>query len=72
MSSSQLIFSLGSGVALLAAGSALAAGGVADWGLFWVGALISALALTSCIRESGFALPARIPRVRRAVHGGND
>ena len=45
MNRSQLIFSLASGLMLMAAGFALVTGGVADWGLFWVGALIAAVTL---------------------------
>ena len=44
MTRAQFIFSLGSGSALLVAGAALAVSGVGDWGLFWVGGLISGVA----------------------------
>ncbi len=56
MIKSQFIFSLVVGAALMAAGAALATGGVTDWGLFWVGALISSLTLGTHARESK-ALP---------------
>ena len=55
MTRAQFIFSLGSGSALLVAGAALAVSGVGDWGLFWVGGLISGVAL------SGFSKQARVP-----------
>ncbi len=53
MTRSQFIFSLVIGLALMAAGAVLASGGIADWGLFWVGALISGLTLGTHARESG-------------------
>ncbi len=54
---SQFVFSLVIGAALMAAGAALATGGIADWGLFWVGALISSLTLGTRARETAALQP---------------
>ena len=47
MTRAQFIFSLGSGAGLLALGAALASSGVGDWGLFWVGGIVSIVTLAS-------------------------
>ncbi len=52
MTRSQFVFSLGTGAALCAAGSALASSGIADWGLFTIGAMIAGLAIATQLRES--------------------
>ena len=59
MTRAQFIFSLGSGSALLVAGAALAVSGVGDWGLFWVGGLISGVALSGCAKQA--RVPAPLP-----------
>lgn len=51
MNRSHLIFSLACGLALMAAGYALAAVDVADWGLFWVGAMIAAVTLGTHLKS---------------------
>ena len=51
MTTGQLIFSLGVGLAVLASGAALAIGGLADWGLFWAGAAVSGLALFTHLKD---------------------
>lgn len=46
----QFHFSWTTGTALMATGTALAATGIADWGLFWVGGLITGLALSARLK----------------------
>jgi hypothetical protein len=70
MTTGQLIFSLGVGLAVLASGAALALGGLADWGLFWAGAAVSGLALFTHLKDrkespalaqdNAFATPERV------------
>lgn len=56
----QFHFSWATGTALMTAGAALAATGTADWGLFWVGGLITGLALSARLRAGQERAPARI------------
>ena len=58
MTRAQFLFSLGSGTALMTLGTALASGGTTDWGLFWVGGIISALALSAQMKS--MRLPAAL------------
>lgn len=58
MTRSQFIFSLGSGISLACAGFALATGGFADWGLFWVGVTVSSVALVYQLKPTQALLPA--------------
>ena len=55
MTRSQLIFSLGSGLAIASAGFALASSQFADWGLFWVGMGVTGVTLVNQFK-SGDAL----------------
>ena len=48
----QFHFSWATGSALMTAGAALAATGVADLGLFWVGGIITTLAFTARMRTT--------------------
>ena len=64
---SQFVFSLVIGAALMAAGTALATSGVADWGLFWVGALVSTLALGARARTSEALQPATAQMLLKAT-----
>ena len=48
----QFHFSWATGTALMAGGAALASTGNADWGLFWVGGLITGLALTARLKAA--------------------
>ena len=47
----QFHFSWTTGAALMAGGATLAATSAADWGLFWVGGLITALALSARLKS---------------------
>ena len=58
MTRAQFLFSLGSGAILMTLGATLATGGTADWGLFWVGGIISALAITDQVKN--LRLPAAL------------
>ena len=56
----QFHFSWVTGTALMIGGTALAATGSADWGLFWVGGLITGLALSARMRTVTAGEPQRI------------
>lgn len=64
----QFHFSWVTGTALMIGGTALAATGSADWGLFWVGGLITGLALSARLQMGPAREPARIPSRRMIVH----
>lgn len=68
MTNRQLIFSLSIGISLIAAGLALATGGLADWGLFWTGAIISSLTVTAFLREREIAVPILAPQLLPAFN----
>ena len=50
MTRSQFIFSLLSGASAMGGGFMLATAGVADWGLFWVGSAIAAVATFTAVK----------------------
>jgi len=52
MTRSQFIFSLTSGAAAMSGGYWLAAAAVADWGLFWVGSSITAMAVFTAVKAN--------------------
>ena len=68
MTNRQLIFSLSIGGSLLATGVALATGGLADWGLFWTGAIISTLSVTALFKEREFTVPILTPQLLPAIN----
>jgi hypothetical protein len=72
MNKSRLIFSVGTGTALLAAGYTLASNGMADWGLFWTGGIILSLTLGTHLstREAntGLQAPALLSPTSTAEH----
>jgi hypothetical protein len=62
----QFHFSWATGTALMTAGAVLAANGTADWGLFWVGGLITGLALSARLRAAPEGHAARVT-IRPAI-----
>lgn len=67
MTNTQLIFSLGSGMALMVAGLALAVSGIADWGLFWTGAIVSSLTMATQLRQRGTSATFKAARLQPAT-----
>lgn len=63
MTRAQFFFSLGSGAAVASGGFLLATAGVADWGLFWVGSAIAAVAVVSAVKSSEIAGTGRSRRL---------
>ncbi len=61
MTKAQFLFSLSSAIGLSTAGFALAMGGMAGWGLFWVGIGIAAITLANQVK------PAREPAAIRTA-----
>lgn len=57
----QFHFSCATGLGLLTAGAALAATGAAGWGLFWVGGIITTLAVSARVQALRETTAARIP-----------
>lgn len=51
MMSRPILFSFFTGSAVLAAGAGVASAGIADWGLFWVGAIICSVALSTLLGD---------------------
>jgi uncharacterized membrane protein YfcA len=72
MTRSQLFFSLTTGTTLLLGGALLASAGIIDWGLFWAGGVICAVAAGSWLGHRRRATPAKItspPRLRDDAWG---
>ena len=58
MTKAQFLFSLTSAIGLCCAGFALATGGIASWGLFWVGVGIATITLVNQVKPAGLLAPA--------------